>query len=88
MRARARPLTLAASRTHAAASTKGRSVTPRRSIAFLAGAPALASAVLALAAGGGGSGGSTSTAPPKTTSGGTATVGVAKSDLGNILVDA
>jgi predicted lipoprotein with Yx(FWY)xxD motif len=64
-------------------------VTRSRSITFLAGAPALALAVLALAAcGGGGSSGSTSTAPPKTTSGGTATVDVAKSDLGNILVDA
>ncbi len=63
-------------------------MTRSRLIAFLAGAPVVALTALSIAAcGGGGSGASASTAPPKTASGRPATVGVANSDLGKILVD-
>jgi predicted lipoprotein with Yx(FWY)xxD motif len=57
---------------------------------FLAGAavvPLVALAVAGCGGGGGGGNASASTAPPKTASGQSATVGVANSGLGNILVD-
>jgi predicted lipoprotein with Yx(FWY)xxD motif len=60
-----------------------------RFIASLAGAAVVALTALSVAACGGGnsSGASASTTPPKTTSGAPATVGVANSGLGTILVD-
>jgi predicted lipoprotein with Yx(FWY)xxD motif len=59
-----------------------------RLINFLSIAAMLPLIALTAGCGGGGGGGSsTSTAPPKTASGGTATVGVASTGLGKILVD-
>ena len=60
-------------------------MTPTRSITVLAGLAVAALAALTVAACG--SGGGASTAPPKSTSAQTATVGVANSGLGKILVD-
>jgi predicted lipoprotein with Yx(FWY)xxD motif len=63
-------------------------MTRNKLITFLAGAAVLSLSVLSVAACGGGSGGaSAATTPPKTTSGRPATVGVANSGLGKILVD-
>jgi predicted lipoprotein with Yx(FWY)xxD motif len=62
-------------------------MTRSRSIAFLASAAVVPLTVLALAACGGGGSGASASAPPKTTNGQPATVGVANSDLGDILVD-
>jgi predicted lipoprotein with Yx(FWY)xxD motif len=63
-------------------------MTRSRPIKFLAGIALIPLAALTLAACGGGSGAATAaTAPPKTTSGAPATVGMAKTSLGNILVD-
>jgi predicted lipoprotein with Yx(FWY)xxD motif len=63
-------------------------MTRSRFIAFLAGAAVVSLTALSVAAcGSGGSGASASTTPPKTTSGRPATVGVANSSLGTILVD-
>jgi len=60
----------------------------RRPITFLAGAAVIPLAALVVAGcGGGGGGTSASKAPPKTTNGAPATVGVAKTGLGNVLVD-
>jgi predicted lipoprotein with Yx(FWY)xxD motif len=61
-------------------------MTRTRAITFLASLAALPLAAVALA-GCGGSGGSASASPPKTASGGSATVGVANSGLGKILVN-
>jgi predicted lipoprotein with Yx(FWY)xxD motif len=66
---------------------KGTTMTPTRSITFLAGVAVVALAALTVAACGGGGGATASTSPPKTTSGQPATVGVANSVLGKILVD-
>jgi predicted lipoprotein with Yx(FWY)xxD motif len=60
-------------------------MTLKRSLPFLTGAASVALAALSVAACGGGA--TASTAPPKTTSGQPATVGVANSGLGKILVD-
>ena len=63
-------------------------MTPSRPMTFLAGAAVVPLAALADAGcGGGSSGASASPAPPKTASGAPATVGVAKTGLGKILVD-
>jgi predicted lipoprotein with Yx(FWY)xxD motif len=62
-----------------------------RSIRFLAGAVVVALLAVAISACGGGGGSdtaSTTTATPKTADGQAATIGVANSDLGKILVDA
>jgi predicted lipoprotein with Yx(FWY)xxD motif len=62
-----------------------------RSISLLASAvvvPLIAVAISACGSGGSGDTGSTTTAPPKTADGQAATIGVANSDLGKILVDA
>ena len=61
-------------------------MTRSRPITFLARAALLPLAALAVAACGGG-GSAATAAPPKTTSGGSATVGVANSSLGSILVN-
>jgi predicted lipoprotein with Yx(FWY)xxD motif len=61
-------------------------MTRTRSITFLAGAAVVLLAVLALVGCGGG-GASAQAAPPKTASGQPATLGVANSGLGKILVD-
>jgi predicted lipoprotein with Yx(FWY)xxD motif len=61
-----------------------------RSITFLAGAAAVPLVALVVAGCGGGGGGGEATgapAPPRTASGGPATVGVATTGLGEILVD-
>ena len=60
-----------------------------RSITFLAGAAAVLLAALVVAGCGGGGGGEATgaPAPPRTASGGPATVGVATTSLGKILVD-
>jgi predicted lipoprotein with Yx(FWY)xxD motif len=60
-------------------------MTPTRSITFLAGLAAAALAALTVAACGGGA--TASTSPPKTASGQPASIGVANSGLGKILVD-
>jgi len=60
-------------------------MTPKRFITLLVSAAVVALAALTVAACG--SGGGTATALPKTTSGQPATVGVANSGLGKILVD-
>jgi predicted lipoprotein with Yx(FWY)xxD motif len=64
-------------------------MTPSRSITLLAGAAAVGLTALAIAGcgGGGNGGGNAAAAAPKTTSGASATVGVAKTDLGKVLVD-
>jgi predicted lipoprotein with Yx(FWY)xxD motif len=65
-------------------------MTRSRFIAFLATAavvPLTALSIAACGGGGGGGGASASTAPPKTASGRPATVGVANTSLGNVLVD-
>ncbi len=63
-------------------------MTRSRPMTFLAGAAVIPLAALAVAGcGGGGGGASAATAPPKTTNGAPATVGVAKTGLGKILVD-
>jgi predicted lipoprotein with Yx(FWY)xxD motif len=63
-------------------------MTRSRFTASLAGAAVLGLTALSVAAcGGGSSGASASTAPPKTASGRPATVGVANTSLGNVLVD-
>jgi predicted lipoprotein with Yx(FWY)xxD motif len=62
-------------------------MTTRRAISQLAGAAAIPLAVLAIAGCGAESGGSASSAPPETESGQRATVGVADTALGQILVD-
>jgi predicted lipoprotein with Yx(FWY)xxD motif len=64
-------------------------MTRSRSITFLATAAVIPLTALALASCGGGGGGeaTASPTPPKTASGGPATVGVATSGLGKILVD-
>jgi predicted lipoprotein with Yx(FWY)xxD motif len=63
-------------------------MTRSRSITFLASLAALPLAAVALAGcGSSGSSASASPAPPKTASGGSATVGVANSGLGKILVN-
>jgi predicted lipoprotein with Yx(FWY)xxD motif len=63
-------------------------MTRSRLIAFLAGAVVVSlTAVSVAACGSGGGGASASTTPPKTTSGRPATVGVANSSLGTVLVD-
>jgi predicted lipoprotein with Yx(FWY)xxD motif len=63
-------------------------VTPSKSISLLVGAAVIPLAALAVVGCGGDSGQATaSPAPPKTASGGTATVGVATTGLGEILVD-
>lgn len=59
-----------------------------RSISFLASAVAVPLIAVAISACGSGGSGSTTTAPPKTADGRAATIGVANSDLGKILVDA
>jgi predicted lipoprotein with Yx(FWY)xxD motif len=56
-------------------------------ITFLASAAVIPLTALAVAACGGGGAATAAPAPPKTTSGAPATVGVAKTGLGNILVD-
>ena len=61
-------------------------MTRSRPITFLAGAAVIPIAALALAACGGG-GNAATAATPKTSSGASATVGVANSGLGSILVD-
>jgi predicted lipoprotein with Yx(FWY)xxD motif len=61
-------------------------MTRSRPITFLAGAAVIPIAALALAACGGG-GNAATAATPKTSSGASATVGVANSSLGSILVD-
>jgi predicted lipoprotein with Yx(FWY)xxD motif len=58
-----------------------------RSITFLAGAAVVLLAALALAGCGGGSGASAQAAPPMTANGEPATVGVANTGLGKILVN-
>ena len=60
-------------------------MTLRRPLTFLAGAAAVLLAGLAVAACGGG--GAATASPPQTSSGASATVGVANSSLGSILVD-
>src|SRR5215216_141572 len=67
-------------------SRKGMSMTRTRSITFLAGAALIALTALAVAGCGGG-GATASTAPPKSASGHSATIGVAETGLGKILVD-
>ena len=64
-------------------------MTRRSPINFLAGAAAAPIIALAVTGCGGGSGGATaaSPAPPKTTSGSSATIGLANTGLGKILVD-
>jgi predicted lipoprotein with Yx(FWY)xxD motif len=63
-------------------------MTRSRLIAFLAGAAVVSVTALSVAAcGSGGGGASASTTPPKTASGRPATVGVANTGLGKILVD-
>jgi predicted lipoprotein with Yx(FWY)xxD motif len=62
-------------------------MTRSKSITFLASAAVIPLTALAVAACGGGGAASAAPAPPKTTSGAPATVGVAKTGLGNILVD-
>jgi predicted lipoprotein with Yx(FWY)xxD motif len=61
-------------------------MTRSRPINFLAGAALMPLVALAVAACGGG-GAATAASPPKTSSGASATVGVANSSLGSILVD-
>ena len=61
-------------------------MTRRRPITFLATAALIPIAALAVAACGGG-GAATAASPPKTSSGASATVGVANSSLGSILVN-
>jgi predicted lipoprotein with Yx(FWY)xxD motif len=61
-------------------------MTRSRPITFLAGAAVIPLVALAVAACGGG-GGAATAATPKTSSGASATVGVANSSLGSILVD-
>src|SRR6185503_16778021 len=63
-------------------------MTRSRPMTFLAGTAVVPLAALAVAGcGGGSSGASASPKPPKTASGAPATVGVAKTGLGKILVD-
>jgi predicted lipoprotein with Yx(FWY)xxD motif len=62
-------------------------MTRNRSITFLAGAAVIPLTALALAGCGGGNDATAATAPPKTANGRPATVGVANSDVGKILVD-
>ena len=62
-------------------------MTRSRPITFLAGAAVIPLAALAVAACGGGGGAATAASPPKTSSGASATVGVANSGLGSILVN-
>ena len=62
-------------------------MTRSKPIKFLAGSALIPLAAVTFAACGGGGAASAAPAPPKTTSGAPATVGVAKSGLGNILVD-
>lgn len=59
----------------------------RKPIKLLAGAAALPLIALIAAGCGGGSSAATAAAPPKTSSGTPATVGVAKTSLGSVLVD-
>jgi predicted lipoprotein with Yx(FWY)xxD motif len=61
-------------------------MTRSRPITFLASGAVIPVAALALAACGGG-GGAATASPPKTSTGASATVGVAKTNLGSILVD-
>lgn len=63
-------------------------MTARRAISILAGTAAIPLAVLAIAGCGGDGGASASSSPPVTESGRQATVGVANTVLGRILVDA
>jgi predicted lipoprotein with Yx(FWY)xxD motif len=63
-------------------------MTRSRPLTFLAGAAVVPLLALAVAACGGGSSAATAASPPKTTSGASATVGVANSSLGSILVNA
>jgi predicted lipoprotein with Yx(FWY)xxD motif len=65
--------------------TKGTNMTHSRLITFLPGAAAIPLVALAVAGCGGGA--TASPAPPKTASGSAATVGVANTGLGKILVD-
>jgi predicted lipoprotein with Yx(FWY)xxD motif len=62
-------------------------MTRSRPITFLASAAVVPLVALAVAACGGGGGAATAASPPKTSSGASATVGVASSSLGSILVD-
>jgi predicted lipoprotein with Yx(FWY)xxD motif len=62
-------------------------MTHRRPITFLASAAVIPLVALAVAACGGGGGGAATAATPKTSSGASATVGVANSSLGSILVN-
>jgi predicted lipoprotein with Yx(FWY)xxD motif len=63
-------------------------MTRSRPITFLASAAVIPLVALAVAACGGGGGGAATAATPKTSSGKSATVGVANSSLGSILVNA
>jgi predicted lipoprotein with Yx(FWY)xxD motif len=63
-------------------------MTQRKPITFLASTAVAAAAALAVAACGSGGGGSASTATSKPATGGTMTVSVAKTGLGQVLVDA
>jgi predicted lipoprotein with Yx(FWY)xxD motif len=62
-------------------------MTRSRPLSFLAGAALIPLAALAVTGCGGGGHATASQAPPKTASGRAATVGVAKTDLGKVLVD-
>jgi predicted lipoprotein with Yx(FWY)xxD motif len=62
-------------------------MTRSRPLTFLAGAALIPLAALAVAGCGGGSGAKAAAAAPVTTSGAPATVGVANTDLGKVLVD-
>jgi len=62
-------------------------MTRRAPITFLAAAAAIPLTALAVGCGGSGGGATASTTPPKTASGQAATVGVANTSLGNVLVD-
>src|SRR3954469_14275239 len=63
------------------------SMTRRTPITFLAAAAAIPLTALVVGCGGSGGGATASTTPPKTASGQAATVGVANTSLGNVLVD-
>src|SRR3954469_9348770 len=63
------------------------SMTRRTPITFLAAAAAIPLTALAVGCGGSGGGATASSTPPKTASGQAATVGVANTSLGNVLVD-
>lgn len=62
-------------------------MTRSRPLTFLASAAVIPLVALAVAACGGGGGAATAASPPKTSSGASATVGVANSSLGSILVN-